>query len=201
MEKNTSRFESFSDGTFAVALTVLALEIRMPDVEGVDNRLLWQMLINKWPEYLTFINAFAVVYLVWLGHHRMVEKLRNTNQSMMFVNALVLLLVTLFPYPTRTAGSYMGTPAAEMAVLIFVLYTACIVLGMMWFNRSMQRHPHLLHEPDKALPALGRLMRMQLGGLLAYLLIAVVALGWPLAAMWLTVLVWIFWGYATWHDH
>ena len=65
MEKETNRLEAFSDGIFAVAITLLALEIGIKEYEGATNSNLWQKILGSWPEYFSYFNSFATVLLIW----------------------------------------------------------------------------------------------------------------------------------------
>lgn len=69
MEKETSRLQAFSDGIFGVAITLLALDIGVKEYDGATNLSLWREILNRWPEYFTYFNSFAVLLLIWLGHH------------------------------------------------------------------------------------------------------------------------------------
>jgi uncharacterized membrane protein len=101
MEKQTARLEAFSDGIFGVAITLLAIEIGIKEYEGADNLSLWLRIKEMWPEYFTYFNSFATVLLIWMGHHKNLSKIWKANHWIILLNGLVLLLVVLFPFPTK----------------------------------------------------------------------------------------------------
>lgn len=80
MEKETSRVEAFSDGVFAIALTLLILGIKVPDLDDpATNERLIRSLVNLWPSYFAFILSFAAVLIMWINHHGFFRYLRRIN--------------------------------------------------------------------------------------------------------------------------
>ena len=75
MEKKTARLEAFSDGIFGVAITLLAIEIGIKEYEGATNENLWHKIIENWAEYFTYFNSFATVLLIWMGHHKIFNRI------------------------------------------------------------------------------------------------------------------------------
>ena len=111
MDKETGRLEAFSDGIFGVAITLLALDIQVKPYADATNASLWREILNLWPAYLTYFNSFAVVLLIWMGHHMTFREVRSANVRTIFLNGLMLLLIALFPFPTRTIGQFAGSDA------------------------------------------------------------------------------------------
>ncbi len=116
MEKKTARIEAFSDGIFGVAITLLAIEIGIQEYEGATNGNLWQRIVEKWPEYFAYFNSFATVLLIWIGHNKILNRIWKANHAVFLLNGFVLLLVVLFPFPTKTVGAFIGTDAANTAI-------------------------------------------------------------------------------------
>lgn len=193
MEKKTSRFDALSDGIFAVAITLLALEIGVERRGGLTNRGLWMAIAEQWPTYFAYFNSFATILLIWLGHHRIASFLRSTNHRIILANGAVLMLVGLFPFPTRLVGIYIGTPAESMAVAFYASYAAVIVVSMILFNEAVARSERALSDPVSAVPSLRRLRRGQFIGFAAYVTAAALAWRLPIVALLLTLLVWIWW--------
>ncbi|HEX5068570.1 MAG TPA: TMEM175 family protein [Vicinamibacterales bacterium] len=114
----TGRLEAFSDGVFAIAITLLILDLRVPhaadliaDAETRDlapaAALLWK-LGHMWPNFLAYFMSFAVVLVLWVNHHRVFTIVRRTDRSFMFWNGLLLLFVTFVPFPTALLAEYMA---------------------------------------------------------------------------------------------
>src|SRR5882724_3495769 len=103
-QKETSRIEAFSDGIFCVGLTLLAIEIGVEMKEHESNEGLRHSLISLWPKYLSYFISFTNVLLAWIGHHGLFKNLRNTNNAVMISNGILLMLIALVPFPTKTLG-------------------------------------------------------------------------------------------------
>src|SRR5262249_56430715 len=91
MEKDTGRLEAFSDGVFAIAITLLILEIRVPELQGVvtDGQLL-DALLRLWPSLVAFLFSFSVVFVMWINHHELLRWTRTYDYRFLFANGLVL---------------------------------------------------------------------------------------------------------------
>lgn len=107
----TTRVEAFSDGVFAIAITLLILEIRVPH----ETRNLAASLAHLWPSYLAFFASFATIGVMWLNHHRLFSLIHRLDDGLIGLNLLLLLGVTWIPFPTavlaqhlREAGEYAG---------------------------------------------------------------------------------------------
>lgn len=145
----TGRLEAFSDGVFAVAMTLLIFDLRVPratdlpadpDVHGLAPAaaLLWK-LGHMWPNFLAYFMSFAVVLVLWVNHHRVFTIVRRTDRAFMFWNGLLLLLVTFVPFPTGLLAEYMaGGDAGQfrIAVLIYAGNGCLIALAF----RAMWKH-------------------------------------------------------------
>src|SRR3954451_21552786 len=103
MDENTTRFETFSDGVFAIAATILVLEI---GVDGhTDN--LGRALIDLWPSYLAYATSFLTIGIIWINHHYCVQLMARVDRTLLFVNLLLLLTVAFLPFPTKLVADYL----------------------------------------------------------------------------------------------
>ncbi|GAA4161083.1 TMEM175 family protein [Chryseobacterium ginsenosidimutans] len=193
MEKNTARLEAFSDGIFGVAITLLAIEIGIKEYEGANNLNLWDKIIEKWPEYFTYFNSFATVLLMWMGHNKIFEQLKKSNHWVVLLNGLMLLLVVLFPFPTKLVGSFIGTNAQETAVSFYAGFTGCITLSMLLLNIVIINNESLLISPETSVPWLKNMIKGQILGFIVYEASAILALQYSVIALMITFLMWIFW--------
>ncbi len=187
---STSRVEAFSDGVFAIAITLLVLEISVPESAFDD---LWKGIGDQWPSYLGYATSFLTVGGVWLLHHAIFRRLASANAGVMRLNILLLMLVSFLPFPTKLVAEAIHKTTAERAAVIFyglVLLAISVTTGALW--RYVAAHRDLL-EPDvtdedvKAMtllttPSIGFYVVVVLLAFLApqvaafgYLLIAVVA--------------------------
>jgi TMEM175 potassium channel family protein len=143
---DTARVEAFSDGVFAIAITLLVLEIQ---VEPSDFDDLLHSLLDKWPAFLAYVTSFCTVGGVWLAHHRLFVRLRFVDPSMMRINLLLLLFAAFLPFPTGLlAEAFDHSREAERAAVAFYGATAAAIeLCMTFAWRYAVTHHELMHEP------------------------------------------------------
>jgi uncharacterized membrane protein len=124
----TTRIEAFSDGVFAIAITLLILEIKVPDEEQLKAGLL-NALLEKWPSYLAFFIGFFTILVCWINHHYMFDRIKTSSHSLVLINSLTLFAVTLVPFPTAVlADSFKGgdlQTAVQLFGLTFILMSIC----------------------------------------------------------------------------
>ena len=134
-EKDTNRVEAFSDGVFAVALTLLVVSLTVPEIganRAVSARALFQALAGQWPQFVAFAASFFSVLLLWISHHQTFAMIRRTSRHLMLANGLLLFLVTLIPFPTAVLARYIQTPGGSVVAAlyagVFLLITASFIL-------------------------------------------------------------------------
>jgi uncharacterized membrane protein len=141
----TDRLEMFSDGVIAIAITLLVLEIGIPDVGGGD---LGTALVDQWPSYAAFILSFVVIGIMWVSHHSMFERIALVDRRLLFLNLFLLLGIAFLPFPTALLASYVdeGARNSHLAAAIYSATMALIgvVFCLMWHH--LYRRPHLLVE-------------------------------------------------------
>src|SRR3954452_9948711 len=120
----TNRLEAFSDGVFAIAITLLVLEIHVPEhpEEGLARA-----LVDQWPSYASYVVSFFVIGIIWINHHAIFDHLVRADRALLFVNLLLLLWIGLLPWPTSVLGTYMQQGGADERVAA-VLYTGVMAL-------------------------------------------------------------------------
>lgn len=140
-EKGISRLEAFSDGIFAIAITLLALDLKIPAVESIDSSTLASILWSNWPSYISFILSFSTILIIWVYHHRLIQLVKRPETILLFVNGILLLFVSAVPFPTSLLGDYMDTPAAPLACAIYAGFFMMIDTAhtLLWFVIAKQR--------------------------------------------------------------
>jgi uncharacterized membrane protein len=103
---NKARAESFSDGVFAFAITLLALGIRIPDLKTGSNQEPRGALIRALPQLVPYVTSFATIAIIWLNHHAMFHGLECVEHTTLTLNLLLLLVVAFIPYPTAVLSRY-----------------------------------------------------------------------------------------------
>ena len=128
MHTQTSRIEAFSDGMFAIAITLLILEIKIPS--PTEGRLA-AALLKQWPSYLAFFLSFAYIGVMWMNHHRMFTHIKRSNDTLLVLNLLLLLGVTAVPFPTAVLAAHLGTPDQRTGA---ILYNGVFIVIAIFFN-------------------------------------------------------------------
>jgi uncharacterized membrane protein len=165
----TSRLEAFSDGVFAIAITVLVLGIAAPD--KTDHLL--GRLLDLWPSYLGYVLSFLLIGLLWVNHHVMFEHIHVADRLLMFVNTLLLLVVAFVPFSTGVLASTFRTGEGESVAV--ALYGATMTAAGLLFN-WIWSHAHRAGLMDEAVTnrRYARMTRRILFGPAVYALGAVV---------------------------
>lgn len=128
--EETRRIEAFSDGVFAVAITLLVLGFHEPQTLLVDHELA-QWLLEQWPVLLAFVTSFATIGVMWINHHRMFTHIKRADTTLLSLNLLLLLLIAFVPFPTLLIAEYVLVPGQHLAAL---LYSGTYILLAVCFN-------------------------------------------------------------------
>ncbi len=150
-EKETARIEAFSDGVFAIAITLLILELRVPP--GLARPRLAAALLAEWPSYAAFLVSFATIGIMWLNHHRLFTLIRRATHTLMLLNTLLLLGVTAVPFPTALVADYLGHDGAVLAAAVYCGWFVLIAVAfnLLWgYAASAARRPPVLRVPPES---------------------------------------------------
>ena len=192
MEKETARLEAFSDGVFAIAITLLILEIHVPELQLATNRSLLASMGRLWPSFIAFVLSFFVVLLIWINHHELFRMVQRTDRVLFLSNGALLLMVTFVPFPTAMLARYFGTPARNTAT---ALYCATFLVASVFHNlllESVARNRRLLRA-DVSNQEIARIRRSYHFGLVVYTLSVVVSIWSAIAGLAIASALWIRW--------
>jgi len=185
LTEGTSRIEAFSDGVFAIAITLLILEVRVQHA-GVEGSL-WTGLVALWPYYFAFALSFFVILVTWIAHHDLMRLVRATSRPVQLANGCALLYVTFIPFPTAVLAANLGGSEASTAV---AFYCGTFVLGSGAFNLLVAAIARgQLCRPEVDAQAIGRIRRGYRITFVIYLAATVIALVAPYVALALNVAV------------
>ena len=182
----SGRLEAFSDGVFAVAITLLALDLA---VAGPGHVWLAHQLGDHWPSFAAYVVSFFTIGITWVNHHALFKSFAETDRALLFLNLVLLLFVVAIPFATATMADYLRTGGAD-AHLAAALY-ASILAGMgLSFGAIFfwSVHGDRRHEPLPARATRTAILRFGLGSLV-YLVAIGVAFASAPAALVLIALV------------
>jgi uncharacterized membrane protein len=169
----TNRIEAFSDGVFAIAITLLILEIKIP-VPGSTPLSL--QLARQWPSYFSFVMSFAFIGIMWINHHRLFNLIKRADNLLLVFNLLLLLGVTFVPFPTAVLAAHLRSPGQRTAAIFFhgTYLVIAVFFNALWRYACSHNHHLLAAHADYALA--GRISRQYSFGPLLYLIC--LALAW-----------------------
>jgi uncharacterized membrane protein len=176
---STGRLEAFSDGVFAIAITLLVLDLAVP---ASAARHLLRSVGDLWPSYLAYIASFSTIGATWLGHNAVTEYLDRADTTFVRINLLLLLVVSFLPFPTRLVAEYVGKDSPErVAVTIYgvTLLLASSILSLLW-RYALRRH---LVRPDMSDTEIQLLTERLTPGLAGYLVLIVAGIFVPIVAV------------------
>lgn len=193
MEKETGRIEAFSDGVFSIAVTLLVLELHIPDLSaGSHPEQLLEALKLQWPGYIAFIISFFSIFIIWVNHHKIFKQIYKRNTGLMFANGLILFLVSLVSYPSALLAKFYLTDSRALSVTIYTgLFVAInIAFNLLWQQASRDRK---LLRPGISDRAITQLRNNYLYGFPTYLAAFIISFFYPDLALAICILLWIFW--------
>ena len=139
---NHTRLDQLSDGIFAIVMTILVFEIKVPVVWGpIDNIALWSEVRGLLPVFLSYILSFALLFTYWRAHHFFVSiYAKNVDSILTNINALFFMLISLVPFSAGFLGQYSKN---ELSVILFGIHTILIGLTLYWIRRYVLYSPHI----------------------------------------------------------
>ena len=145
-EKETSRLEAFSDGVFAIAITLLVLDLKVPKPAELGDRSLWLALRDQWPTFLAYFTSFATILVMWVNHHVLFGRIRRSDQMFLFLNGFLLLFVAFVPFPTALLAQYLretdrrpGDAHTAAAVYAGTYVILAIAFNLLWHHAASGR--------------------------------------------------------------
>ena len=147
-EKETGRLEAFSDGVYAIAITLLALNLQIPHAENNDAK--WALadaLARQWPSYMAFVTSFFTILVMWINHHAMFKLIRRASSGLLFANGFLLMMTTAVPFSTGIMSEYFNKPGAKVACAVYSGVFVLISVGYTLVWQSIINNRSLL-KPD-----------------------------------------------------
>ena len=148
-EVTTHRIESFSDGVFAIAITLLVLEIKVPHFEDGNALDLVSALLGLWPSYFGYVFSFVMIGIHWVQHHYVFKLYERSDHNFALLNGLYLMSIAFVPFPTGVLARYVADPAVQKTAIVFYaigLFLPAVAYVLIWLYASQNHrlvHKHL----------------------------------------------------------
>jgi len=136
----TSRLQAFSDGIFTIAITLLILDIRLP--QNVPGGGLAGALLNLWPSYLAFVTSFWTIGVMWINHHRLFRLIKRADEGLVAINLFLLLLVSWISFPTALLAQHLRGPDERIAAIVYsgTFVAIALVFNVLWWYARRGGH-------------------------------------------------------------
>jgi uncharacterized membrane protein len=125
---DTRRLEAFSDGVFAIAATLLVLDLRLPGPGAAGHSVTYQLL-HAWPQYFAYVVSFLTIGIMWLNHHTALAHVRRVDRPLLVLNLFLLMGVVAIPFPTALVAEHLHDSGAAAATVTYGLIMIAISLG------------------------------------------------------------------------
>ncbi|MCU0447879.1 MAG: TMEM175 family protein [Microscillaceae bacterium] len=189
-KKETQRLEAFSDGVFSIIITLLALNLTVPENTAPDR--LAQALLNQWVTYLSFVTSFFTILIMWINHHSIFKLIHQADNTFIYLNGLLLMFATAIPFATGLVDTYFNTAGANMALLVYsgLFVLVNLVFNALWYVVKNQEH---ISQSDISKKHLQHITNAYAIGFPGYLLAFGLAFWSPGLSLAICSLLWIFW--------
>jgi uncharacterized membrane protein len=127
-----NRFEAFSDGVFAIAVTLLVIEIKPPNLSQATSSEAVAKLLQVFPHVLSYATSFIVIGVIWINHHALFHFIKRVDRTILVINLLLLMCVAFIPYPTALIGEY-GTSLPVVVFYGLTLALTGFAYNALWF--------------------------------------------------------------------
>jgi len=191
--KENARIEAFSDGVFAIAITLLVLQLKVPpiaSVHSVDD--LWKSLFQLWPSYFAFILSFGILLVSWVNHHYLFNVLDKSSRPFLYANGFFLMSITFMPFPTALLAEYISSEYAKPAIAFYCFGGVINSLGWNWLFHTLYKPKRLINS-DLNINLLNPIKRSVQIGFVIYAVSTLLAFWFPLIALAINLLLWIVW--------
>jgi uncharacterized membrane protein len=138
-QNETGRIEAFSDGVFAIAITLLIIEVHVPHRSHAET--LGHELLRIWPSYAGYATSFLTIGVMWINHHHLFSYVVRSDRTLLFLNTLLLMMIAFVPFPTAVLAEFIRTDGARAAAILYgaTMTLTAIVFFVWWRYVSVDR--------------------------------------------------------------
>jgi uncharacterized membrane protein len=187
-----ARLETFCDGVFAIAMTLLIIDIKIPSTASITNTgQFWVALNLVTPSIIAFVLSFTIIFISWVNHHNNLKSVSETSPTFIYANGFLLLTVVFVPFPTSLFGEHLFTDHSAPAV---ILYDGTLALQAMgWILLCTAAIKNQLTKTETSKMAMLADRKFAYFAFALYSLCAIIAFWLPLTMAIVTIITWIFW--------
>jgi uncharacterized membrane protein len=188
-----SRLVAFCDGVFAIALTLLILDIKVPSSDSIKTTNdLWLSLKQLFPSIFAFLLSFTIVFISWFNHHATLKLINKSSSTFIYANGFLLLTVVIIPFPTALLSEYLLTDHAAPAVVVYAAVNGLEALAWILLCQAALTPIHLTRN-EKSTLVVRHNQRNAYVGLAIYIVCTAIAFWFPLAIAILISAIYIGW--------
>jgi len=193
-ETNTNaRLEAFCDGVFAIALTLLIIDIKLPSSATIGTTHdFWLVLNHIVPSIFSFLLSFAIILITWVNHHATLKLVNKSSPPFIYANGLLLLSVVFIPFPTALLGEYLLTDHSAPAVILYSAVCGFQAIGWNLLTRAALK-PNPLTKNEKSTLAMRQKHRYSYFAFTIYTIFAIAAFWFPQIIAIAISLIWFIW--------
>lgn len=129
----TARLETFADGVMAIAITLLILEIAVPEAEPGES--LTAALLHQWPSYAAYAVSFLTIGIIWVNHHHLFTVIERTNNTFLILNVVFLMTIAALPWPTALVAEFIQEEGARTTATVvygLTMTSIAIMFNVVW---------------------------------------------------------------------
>ena len=188
-----TRLETFCDGVFAIALTLLIIDVKLPVTTAIGSTAdLWRALGHLLPSIFAFVLSFGIIFINWVNHHEAMKLIDKSSYPFIYANGFLMLSVVFVPFPTALLGENLMTGHASPAVVLYSVAGAIMGLGwalMAWTSLK----PVPLTRNERATARVRKGLRNAYFAIAFYSTCAIVAIWQPVAIAVVISVMWLYW--------
>jgi TMEM175 potassium channel family protein len=187
-----ARLETFCDGVFAIAMTLLIVDVRIPSTVLItDTHQFWVSLYHVMPSILAFVLSFMIIFITWVNHHASLRSVSKRSTMFTYANGFLLLTVVFVPFPTSLLGEHLFSDHSAPAVVLYDGTLALQAVGWIFLCNAALKNQLTKNETAKTLMLADR--KFAYFAFTLYSLCTIVAFWFPLLIGIVTIVSWIFW--------
>ncbi len=193
-KSETARVEAFCDGVFAIAITLLILEIRIPPISTIHSAdELQQKLLEDWPSWFGFLLSFGIIFVTWVNHHSAFKLIDKSSPQFVYANGFMMLTVAILPFTSGLMAEYLNTDFARPAINFYCFSILLHNSSWVVWGRTLF-HPFSLARDAEAEKILNiNIVKSARLAFILYFCIAILSFWFPITAMTIMTASWIFW--------